>query len=467
MSLFTHGRSALRAAAVVAVAATSLAGASAASAAMDNGKTPTFANKPNLQSVTLTQGVNNTNATFTFDKPVDVTNTGGFSVFGYNATGAGQTLTGTGATRTGSSVTVLIPGTPDPNEITGGTVVAGAVNSTTAGSGLTSSNIGDSKAATGSLGESGTRGHTTAPDLVSVRNSGSNTLTYVFDEDVKTAGAATLYTVVDAAGSSFTGTGTPTTRGPEVVVQFAGAFNVANARQASVASGAATNAFNNASVPGNADIAGQSNTTDAPVLVSAEVVGANQIRYTYTSAVTAASMTAFRAVQSTGVLTNSTSVVVNGTTALATFASFDAYREFLVAAADIGGAVKSTTGASSPPSGKPAGGNAGAKATGYTTGPDAVKLTASGNNAVVTVDNRLKLAPPFSGFTLLNQSGDTGPTAVAANATLNGAPGATDVTLTFASANQVTDAGAVSIAAGTLTSTNPIGSTNVQQAIGK
>lgn len=475
MSFFTQGRNTLRAAVVVTAAATCLVGAASANASLDGAPKANFTNRPNLKSVTLSAGINVTNATFTFDKPVTVTNPNGFSVTGYDT---GDALPGTSPAQNGASVTVRITGAPDPNEVTTGTVLANAVNSTTAGSGLNSPNIADSVPVTGALGEPGTRGHTVGPDLVSVRNSGSNTLTYVFDEELKTATAAG-FTVVNTAGDRVLAQ-SATPSGNEAIVTFPSGTNVNGSRQASEDETAATNAFDEVSSEGNADIAGQSNTTNAPVLVSAEFISANQVRYTFKETVTSAGSipsgfgvnisdaTTKRAAVVGGAA--GTAIVVTGNSAVVTFpASFDLYREFLVRAFVDAGAIQSQNGTINPDSGKPVGGNAGAKATGYTTAPDGVAATFSGVNANLTVDARLSTAPDATKFTLYDRQGDAGPNAVTANATINGAPGPTAVTVTFNSPASVAEAGGIQLMPGAVTGTGPTlgNQPNIVQTIGR
>ncbi len=93
------------------------------------------------------------------------------------------------------------------------------------------------------------------------------------------------------------------------------------------------------------------------------------------------------------------------------------------------------TGVVSQAAGKPVGGNAGARAGGYTTSPDAVGATygaTSANNVTVTVDARLSAVDPTK-FTLLTAFAEPpGGPATAANATA--------ITVTFSSATAVNGA---------------------------
>ncbi|WP_354699195.1 hypothetical protein DSM112329_04904 [Paraconexibacter sp. AEG42_29] len=396
MSHRFQGRAALRTAAVSAVALASLATAGSAQAALGGGKAPALTDRPNLVSVTPSA----TAITFTYDRTIDcqggACNPAEFQVGGYTAN---QEIVGNAATVSGSSVRVTFTGgNPDTDVLTYGRVDGDAVN--TQGS-LGATNLGDSVRITGSEGESGTRGHTTGPDLVSAvaTGGGSNFITLTFDQDIDDAAAnflgnevyltradGTLVQGIDATVSIDDNTAD---------VEFPAGTPVAGAKLVSVNYNAARSEdFGNPSPVRSVQVGTQNQDSQAPVLKSAELTGADTILFTFDKAVSTPTPAGFYVFAADTTFSTSTSatIVGDGKQVQAQF-PVDQITEYLVSAAVFPGAARAQADNTlNTFAGVPVGGNAGAKATGFTTAPDAVQADYSGANVVVTFDSRINTA---------------------------------------------------------------------------
>jgi hypothetical protein len=213
-----------------------LAGTGTADAAL-GGPAASFANRPNLRSVTFNGAV----ASFNFDRPVRAAeqfSPGAFRVGGYRASSTTPTAVSANvAISAPASVLVTFAGLPDDPDLavlTFGAVEASAIR----GFGtFAEPNLADATPIAAAAGASGTRGHTTAPDLQSVAlDTDNNRIVYVFDQGVSASLAPpdpAAFRFADASGATHPGTAITRVAGPAVTVQFAD--SVAAARQALVA----------------------------------------------------------------------------------------------------------------------------------------------------------------------------------------------------------------------------------------
>lgn len=473
MSHLSKGRYALRTAAVSAVAIASLAGASSANAALGGGTPPSLTDIPNLVSVTTT----NTAVIFTYDRTIDCVTTatcdpGNWSIGGYSA---GDAITGTAATVSGNAVRVTFGGTlPDTDSFTFGAVADNTVH--TQGT-LGANNLRDATRITGAEGESGTRGHTVGPDLVSAvaTGGGSNYITATFDQDVDPASVTgTGYHIVKADGSIANGVaGTEQVDDNVVEVEFANADPVAGAKALYVdgTAGNSTDTGHPAPIQ-SVQIGTQNQTSVAPQLKSAELTSSDTVVYTFDKKVSTPNNALF-AVQDADdgapVPSNSATVIGDGTQVQAQFPT-DQYSEYLVQASVDAGAVVSLSGAvPSVIGGKPIGGNAGAKATGFTTAPDVVGATYSGPSVVVTADSRIVpayTAAAAANFLLLGDDGTTIAAATTATPQASGVPGPSRVNLLYTT-DAVEQAEGILVDANSLQSTSAAAFTNPAQQLGR
>lgn len=393
---------------------------------------------------------------------------GGYESAYVNNTAAGNTavVDNTDARRVLVTYDAQGTGRVEFNSLTFGTVAAGVVQ----GLGTNNNpNLADSAGITGATGENGTRGRTNGPDLLSASvDTNTNTITYTFDQQVEDQTVAFTpdsrqFGFVDVNGNIIRGrndNGNSTTLGgaassqgpPNVVVgnntvrvRFplgntgVPANLVSNAVQAFVDTNRPAVAAGPASVaepaaaqqpiysrdlnrPGtpivNVPITGQTSTTVAPSLVSAslnatggtiDMVFDSPVKLNANAAPNRTSDLTY-AVASNGTRTAATSVEVVGVNTLRATFTTSQFAEHLVAVSLEFGAVLANNSASTPgiPSGKPIGGNAGAKATGYTTAPDAVRaqINRGQGQVAITFDSRTDGgAPQGGGFILRSANG--------------------------------------------------------------
>ncbi|WP_354699197.1 hypothetical protein DSM112329_04906 [Paraconexibacter sp. AEG42_29] len=468
MSRNIQGRTALRTAAVAAVALASLATAGSAQAALGGGKVPALTDRPNLVSVTPSA----TSVTFTYDRTIDCPggcNGAEFLVGGYSFF---TQVAGTAATVSGSSVRVTFAGgNPDTDAMTFGTVLDNAVN--TQGS-LGATNLGDSVRITGAEGESGTRGHTIGPDLVSAvaTGGGSNFLTLTFDQEIDDdAGdfdGAQVF-IVKADGTTVPGIdATASIDDNTADVEFPAGTPVAGAKQVYVLNAAKAVDFPIFSPVRSVQVGTQNQDSQAPILKSAELTGADTVLYTFDKAVATPGPTVFFAYLSDTVAYPSTSatIVGDGKQVQAQF-NVDQFTEYLVGAAVIpGSVVAQADGTPSPYGGVPIGGNAGAKATGFTSSPDAVQASYSGANVVVTLDSRVNPGSvDATDFDLLADDGTVIGGTPTATAQAQGVPGPSRVNLLY-NTTAVGNARAIRLLPGAV-ATPVLGFPNIDQQLGR
>ncbi|WP_354699201.1 hypothetical protein DSM112329_04910 [Paraconexibacter sp. AEG42_29] len=471
MSRNLTGRYALRTAAVSAVAIASLAGASSANAALGGGKVPALTDRPNLVSVTPSA----TAITFTYDRTIDCVaancTPGNFAVGGYSAITA---VGGTSATVSGSSVRVTFAGgNPDEDSITFGRVADGTVR--TQGT-LGANNLADSVRVTGAEGESGTRGHTVGPDLVSAvaTGGGSNFLTLTFDQDLNddpaTFDGAQVF-IVKADGTTQAGIDATISIDDNVVdVEFPAGTPVTGAKSVYVDTPTGESDDFGFDTPlRSVQVGTQNQDSQAPLLASAELTGADTVTYTFDKAVATPIPANFYVITADdiAIMATSATIVGDGKLVQAQFPT-DQFTEHLVSAATVSTAVRSQADptAVSAPGGVPIGGNAGAKATGYTSAPDAVQATFSGANVVVTLDSRIAPAVTAGSFDLLADDGTVIGGTPTATPQAQGVPGPSRVNLLY-NTTAVGNARAVQLLPGAVLSTSVGNYPNIVQQLGR
>lgn len=463
MPFYSEGRSLLRFAAVGGALVGTLATASSASAALAGAPAAAFSNRPNLQSVTFdnTFGI----ASFKFDRnlqnPAGATalNPNSFRIGGYAAGDANTPQQGAGGAGTAGNGTAISANISDnDNSVVQVTYVGVNFDATTFGAvadaavrgtgTFSEPNIADATGTTGSITENGTRGHTVGPDLQSVIvNTSDNRIFYIFDEDLDDAANPAVANIgfyrangtrANAAQTAITDT--------VVTGQFAAADDVNSAVQAVVNGGTggplSLDTQNPAPPFATVTVSGRNPLTVAPSLVSAEIEPSlsGAILYTFDQSVTAAAGNAggFTAVLSNGATVAGTGTQVTGqgnTQVRVTFDTAQQQRiEHVVYGSVAAGTVTdSNTNTGNLASGKPAGGNAGARGTGFTSAPDVLSATINRNEGqvVVTFDGRL-IGAGAAGFQLLDPQGNTiATTATSASFDQQARPTPTVVRLNF------------------------------------
>lgn len=417
MHFHSKGRSALRFAAVAAVAAGSLAGASSANAAIAGARVPTFTEQPNLISVTS----NGTNAiTYKFNRNIECVvaatcSPANYNIYQYDPSVAvptngpgplafGNAIAATSATSSGDSIRVNFNKDLDQDALTNAFIAANTVK---ASGSLGAQNLADSRTITNtsaSATENGTRGYTTGPDILSVveTGGGSNALTITYDQEVTGIPGPdnTKFYFLKSDGTQIQAlTATVALDKNQVEVAFPANQPVSAARQLLVTPQAVSAADSNIrSVRDSSDLLGHGFTSQAPTLRSAEIAGADRINFVFDQniKIAAASGPLFKAILSTGLeisgIANSATVTAPDTVQVQF--STDQFTEYLVEAgvadAAVQGVSNNKDGANG---GAPIGGNAGAKAQGYTAAPDITAVDLSGANAIVTFDSRFDPAP--------------------------------------------------------------------------
>ncbi|WP_354699189.1 hypothetical protein DSM112329_04898 [Paraconexibacter sp. AEG42_29] len=471
MSHRLRGRTALRTAAVSAAALASLASAGTAQAALGGGKVPALTDRPNLVSVTTSA----TSVTFTYDRTINcqggVCDPAEFQIGGYT-TIPGLEIEADNATVSGNAVRVTFTGgNPDTDAFTYGRVDDNAVN--TQGS-LGATNLGDSVRITGSEGESGTRGHTVGPDLVSAvaTGGGSNFVTLTFDQEIDDDAAdfdGTDVFLTKADGTTVPGIdGTVSIDDNTADVEFPAGTPVAGAKQIHVVPGAALAVDRPFGTPTRSvQVGTQNQDSQAPLLKSAEITGADTFLYTFDKAVTTPDPADFFVwtADTVPVSAGSATIVGDGKQVQVQF-PVDQLTEYLVSAsADAGAVLAQADSTPSATGGVPVGGNAGAKATGFTTGPDAVQADYSGANVVVTLDSRLFTGVLVAdGFDLLADDGTNIGGVPTATPQAQGIPGPSRVNLLY-NTTAVGNARALRILPGSVLSS--AGFPNVDQQLGR
>src|SRR5581483_604008 len=325
-----------------------------------------------------------------------------------------------------------------------GTVLNGTVTANVSG-GLT--NNADSTPNLDSTSNNGTAGHTTGPDLEGVTlgaPAGTNEIIYTFDQNVDCANLnPDWFGYYNAGTVDFNATITGCS-GPNVRV----AFDVPTVSDAVIAfvsrddancNAAGCEAGPNQPPPDQAamsdtpnpetqtptesvTVSGTSGITARPDLVSAALSGSNQIDYTFDQTVALGTAGGectgipfgapeFVAVTSNGdeISATSATVLADGKTVRATFSGPDIanYLEEVTVASTYVCAVKSANGIANTQQGKPVGDNAGANASGYTNGPDAISTAFDSSSGQVTVNFDQRVAANAAGQPVGNNGNQT------------------------------------------------------------
>jgi hypothetical protein len=431
------------------------AGASAAQAAIGTSN-PVTTDGPDIRSATITEPL----VTVCFDGPVDLNGPSAPGDILLTPYQNSLTQFGTAPVSLGNNcIRSTFPG--DLSAYTVATVFADTVRNEAD----VTTNLTDSVPLLGSDTQNGTRGNSTGPDLESVIVLGpENQIAYGFDQDVECNAAGTApvgaapddYDFYDQNGDQDEGDAFVACDGNQVLVAFNPPNNVTTAQFAQVDEGAAVSdtILSDPAPQFSVDVPGQAGRTNDPDLLSSELVdpsgATNQMDFAFDENITQAGLTAdeFQAVFSDAdTVDGDTAQVINGNVARVTFpASFDNQQEFVVGGvADDGAAQAQDDTADSTEGGKPAGGNAGAFALGYTTGPDALSASTNqaGGQVTIVVDQRP--CNPFpNSARLVNDDGvlfGNPSTSVNVFGGCNSSPGPKPVTFQFAQSELVNAVG--------------------------
>ena len=446
-----------------------------AQAAMAGGNPLTTTNRPDLRTVHVNSAADQ--AEFCFDKTISNTGPQGgtldatrFMLGGYrfDVAVAGLSV----GVDTANTNCAQVGFSRDLSQYSFGTVADNAVVWNAGGNGALG-NIGDSTANLDSVSHSGTADHTTGPDLVSVLiDNTNNRIIYNFDKSVGSISAGTdqRFLFYDSNGKARYAQFVVGSGGASIAVQFANADSVSLAKLAVVIRGVAGSegqptgtthdcTSTSDSAPFAACDQGGDFQTGAPTesvpvgdgltarpgLLSAALVPgpSNQIDFNFSLPITQGEASDLVAVTSNGqeVQANSETILSTpssscGTcTVRATFsnANLQNFQEEVVKAVAYGcdqqsgpfgqcmgdGAVESVN----PPAGAQTrnnttggvsvGDNAGAFATGYSSGPDARSVTFSSNGTVVVQMDQRVMNP--NGIKTDNCSGGASGTAPSGN----------------------------------------------------
>jgi hypothetical protein len=433
-----------------------LLAAGSAHAAMAGANPATTTLRPDLRSAAITS-VNTTNGTTViqvcFDKQIGSTPAAsGFRVGNYGeqttvADAAARDANGTCANVTYSSTFI------DPQERTFMFVANGAV--VNAANGI--ANLQDSTALVGSNSHSGTRGHTIAPDLEGVViNQGLSQVTYTMDQFVGGVSPAPncFFANLQNGGQANSGAAANATfSGNTIVVQFPTGSLGAPGNPVTQAGVRNNCVFSTTGVsnPTNQSVAapGTGGLTTHPDLIAVTVDSGKPpaqtfAHFTFDSAVTftgghpasgdfflgRSDGTTICSAQSAGATINPGSNTVDVPLAGCLANLQDEY----IVWGDVTNGVVQTGGSANLDQGVPAGGNSGAFANGFTTGPDAFStaFSTSTNTVNVVLDQRW-FASTVANMRLLDDTGTELPATATSAAIIgsNQTPGTVLTTISF------------------------------------
>ena len=427
-----------------------LLGASAAQAAIGTANQVTT-NLPDQRTSTILPLFNEVE--ICFDQPIDLADPdpGDVLVGGY----LGIPLAGGGPPVITSSncIKSQFAGTTNLEATTFAQVAAGTVKNLTSAP----TNLTDSTPLIGSTTQNGTRGNSIHPDLISViLNEGQNQIAYLHDEEINTTtspacglGANPNFAFYDSQGAVHTdGTvlSCSNTSGlGAVLVDFPDATSpVTTARRAYTNPGQLIAASPSGAFFGpnthrlSVVVPGTNGSSNDPDMLSAELQtpngSGNQMLFTYDENLANDVDSAFNIELANGVrLTSTTAQIINGNQVLASFGGgAELVSEYWVAGFARFNAVEgSDDNAPAPPNGLPSGGNAGAFALGYTTGPDPLNASANDGNGQVTIlmDQRMISAPVNA--QLIDDDGLTGVFGTATSIGALGVPGQYNIVYQF------------------------------------
>ncbi|EHN10966.1 hypothetical protein PAI11_21640 [Patulibacter medicamentivorans] len=428
----------------------SVAGAAPATAALGGANRSDYAHVPDLRSVSVGRSGPDRVVFFVFDEPLagNAVNASDFRLGGYASSQQLPVADAASVVGTRPNVVELRYASSDPDlsQVTYAVVDAGAVRAFDGNQ----PNRVDSTAVDGADGRSGTRGHTTGPDLVGVRvdesNLNANVLIFTFDQRIDRGSVVPgQFRFLRVDGQTEAAGALASASDYEVAVRFGsppGDALVTKAVRANVGVGAVQAAdHGNPNLPSQAVVAGQGGATALPDLLSAEVdpsAGATSIDYHYDKPVNSPIAASFLAYTATGVPVPGSSAVVtaDGYTVRVNHPHPSRAQEHYVQAATLPGAVRDGNGTAAAGGATATGGNVGAFADGWTSAPDATAVTFDrGNGQVdVTLDTRLTIpSVDPAGFSLIDGNGDlvqAGALAVLSQGS-DGAPGPQTVRLQF------------------------------------
>lgn len=277
-------------------------------------------------------------------------------------------------------------------------------------------NRADAVSLDGSTSHSGARGHTAAPDLVGINvDPLDGTVYFTFDQDIGAVAAPADFHVYAADGTRHDAQDA-VFAGRVVRARFDPAATLAFASRGYVGPGAVIGAADSGPNPlSSAVVPTQSGDTARPDLQAAELSpdeGVVDFMYEPGRPLAAGGQSldpsAFSVSLADGsTLAGTSALIVDESRVRVTFPTSAATGEYVVEAGAREGAVRDeATGTSSSAGAVPLGGNAGALAGGFTTGPDAIAVAFDRASGIATVifDQRVFSADP-AGFHLLDASG--------------------------------------------------------------
>jgi hypothetical protein len=287
------------------------------------------------------------------------------------------------------------------------------------------SNLDDSVAFTSSTTHNGTTGLTVGPDLVGIltpsgTDINNNTLSFVEDQNVVGPITAGDFFFTDSAGNRCDGTSAASSANV-VVVSFTVACTIPGPNNSGPITNAVRGGQDQGAVFASADPV-VANTDDEVALpgapnngattrpdLSAVAVNGETVTYTFDQQIATTVATDFFVALSDGIQIPSTSATIIGPdTVIATFPGLSTVNEYAVKASVSRGAVTEPGGVVVGTAGSlPIGGNAGAFARGFTTGPDVFGVVFNQATSQITIDldQRASSADPL-GFAALNAAGN-------------------------------------------------------------
>jgi len=452
----------------------------AANAAMGGAIPATTTLRPDLRSATV-RAVNTTDVTTTvrlcFNKALaSLPAAGSLRIGTYRQ----ATVSADSATRASDNMNcadaVFSSADVDVTQHTHATAAAGAVAALNNGR----ENLGDSTAlvqlAGASATNNGTAGKSTAPDLtgITVANS-TDTINFIFDQNVGASSAnPARFHFNDQAGTVFTGIASPVPviTGNVVSVRFAPGVVATAVRgyvDAAAVQARTTGADANAT---DFSVArpGSSGLTNRPDLQSTSLsAGGTTVDFVFDETIGGVPAAgSFFVDLADGTFRAATgAAIVNGNTVRATFAGGDSQNEYFIGAdvADSAGifGLALPAARTNTAGGLPVGGNAGAFATGFTTGPEALRVAFDNSTGVASIllDQRFFTSNSTS-FLLIDDSGTQLAAAPISVSGAGGAAGQSTVRVSFTPA-QLSGARSIGLNGGALTTF--IGASNVVQQL--
>jgi hypothetical protein len=481
----------------MAVLAFPLLAVGTAQAAIAGAPPESTSNRPDLVSVKV---LDSTDADFCFDKTLNNVGITGanFHLGGYNAA---RSLVATAAAleqtfdTSGKCVRAIFTAgntggatIGDITQYTIGTVTAGAVQTGAAITNPETDSAPLTFPASMTPTHNGTAGFTTGPDLVSVLvDPTTNTITYVEDQNIITAGlVAADFKFTRSGGTQCSGTGVVAASGQTITVQFGPVATcpVTDAQRAgtiagAIPGGASADPGNPSTpseviVPASATSSG-TGTTSAPDLVGTSLTNnGSDLNFVFDKTVTVGTPSHFHAVVSvsgSGAIFAATSCSAINTTNTSTtvqcqFTGMSLFSEYVVKGAVDAGAVTETSAPNIPnvTDALAAGGNAGAFARGFTTGPDVLAglLHTTTGVLILALDQRIFADTPADIHLIDGTGVDVTLTGASSVAFPTQAAGPEAVTVQFSPGQSVTAKNA-SVHPGALAT--GLGVTNVSQVL--